>query len=38
MLISFVITLVLGSRPKQGIAKVGAKREALEAHLMLSGM
>jgi hypothetical protein len=34
----FVITLALGSRPKQGLARVWAKREARESHFMLSGV
>jgi len=31
-----VATLALGSRPRQGLAKVRAKREARESHLMFS--
>ncbi len=30
-----VVTLALGSQPKQRFAKVRAKREAHESHLML---
>jgi hypothetical protein len=33
-----VATLALGSRPKQGLAKVWAKKEAWESHLMISKM
>ncbi len=33
-----VTTLALGSRLKQGLARVWAKREAQESHLMLSGV
>jgi hypothetical protein len=33
-----VTTLALGSRPKQGLAKVRAKSEAQESHFMLSGV
>ncbi len=33
-----VVTLVLGSRPKQGLAKVWAKSEAQESHFMLPRM
>ncbi len=36
--ILFVITLALGSRPKQGLAKVWAKNEAWKSHFMLSEM
>ncbi len=32
---TYVVTLALGSRPRQGLAKVWAKREARELHLML---
>jgi hypothetical protein len=31
-------TLALGSRPRQGLAKVWAKNEAQESHSMLPGM
>jgi hypothetical protein len=34
----FVATLALGLRPKQGFARVRAKREAQELHLMLPGL
>jgi hypothetical protein len=34
----FVTTLTLGSQPRQGFAKVQAKREARESHFMLSGV
>ncbi len=34
----YVVTLVLGSRPKQGLARVQAKREARQAHFMLYRM
>jgi hypothetical protein len=33
-----VATLTLGSRPRQGLARLSAKREAREPHLMLLGM
>jgi hypothetical protein len=33
-----VATLTLGSRLRQGLARVWAKREAWELHLMLLGM
>jgi hypothetical protein len=33
-----VATLALGSRPKQGLVKVRAKREAQESHTMLLGV
>jgi len=33
-----VATLLLGSRPRQGLARVKAKREARESHLMLLGV
>ncbi len=33
-----VVTLTLGSRPKQGLPKVRAKNEARESHFMLMGM
>jgi hypothetical protein len=36
--IIFVATLALGSRPRQGLARVQAKREARESHLMLPGV
>jgi hypothetical protein len=35
---STVATLALGSRPRQGLAKVRAKREARESHFMLPGV
>jgi hypothetical protein len=35
---SYVTTLVLGSRPRQGLAKMRAKSEAHELDFMLSGM
>jgi hypothetical protein len=34
----FVVTLPLGSRPKQRIAKVHAKNEAPESHFMVLGV
>jgi hypothetical protein len=34
----YVATLALGLRPKQGFARVRAKREAWESHLMLPGV
>ncbi len=34
----FVATLALGSRPRQGLAKVRAKKEARESHFMLPGV
>jgi hypothetical protein len=33
-----VTTLTLGSRPKQGLAKVQAESEAQESHFMFLGM
>jgi hypothetical protein len=33
-----VITLALGSQPRQGLAKVQAKSEARESHFMLMGV
>ncbi len=33
-----VATLALGSRPRQGLARLRAKREAWESHLMLLGV
>jgi hypothetical protein len=33
-----VVTLTLGSQPKQGLAKVRAKSEAWESYFMLLGM
>jgi hypothetical protein len=33
-----VTTLALGSRPRQGLTSVQAKRKAQESHLMLSRM
>jgi hypothetical protein len=33
-----VVTLTLGSRPKQGLAKVQANSEARELHFILSGV
>jgi hypothetical protein len=33
-----VVTLALGLRPRQGLARVQAKREAWESHFMLSGV
>ncbi len=33
-----VTTLILGSRPKQGLAKVRAKNETRESHFMLPGL
>jgi hypothetical protein len=35
LLIIYVATLALGSRSKQGFAKVWAKNEARESHFML---
>jgi hypothetical protein len=34
----FVTTLALGSRPKQGLAKVRAKNEAQESYFMFPGV
>jgi hypothetical protein len=34
----YVITLALGSWPKQGLARVRAKKEAWESHLMFMGV
>jgi hypothetical protein len=34
-LLVFITTLALGSRPKQGLARVQAKKEARESHFML---
>ncbi len=36
--LSFVTTLALGSRPRQGLARVRTKKEAQESHLMLLKM
>jgi hypothetical protein len=36
--IGIVVTLTLGSQPRQGLAKVQAKSEAQESHFMLPGM
>ncbi len=36
--INFVATLPLGSRPKQGVARLKAKRETRESHHMLPGV
>jgi len=33
-----IVTLILGSRQKQGLAKVWAKSEAWESHFMLLGV
>jgi hypothetical protein len=33
-----VATLALGSRPRQGLAKVRVKNEARESHFMLPGV
>jgi len=33
-----VVTLTLGSQPRQGLAKVGADNEAQESHFMLPGV
>jgi hypothetical protein len=33
-----VTTLTLGSQPRQGLARVRAKREARKSHLMLPGV
>jgi hypothetical protein len=33
-----VTTLALGLRPRQGLARVRAKKEAQESHLMLQGV
>jgi hypothetical protein len=33
-----VATLILGLRPRQGLARVQDKREPLKAHLILSGV
>jgi len=34
----YVTTLTLGLQPRQKLAKVQAKKEARESHLMLSGV
>jgi len=34
----YVTTLVLGSRPKQGLARLWTKREAQKSHRMLPGV
>jgi hypothetical protein len=34
----YVATLTLGLQPRQGLARVWAKKEAQESHLMLLGM
>jgi hypothetical protein len=36
--IPFVTTLALGSRPRQGLARVQAKRETWESHFILPGV
>jgi hypothetical protein len=36
--IIIVITLTLGSWPRQGLARLRAKREARESHIMLLGV
>jgi len=36
--IIIVVTLTLGSQPRQGLAKVWAKKEAQESHFMLPGV
>jgi hypothetical protein len=36
--VMFVVTLTLGSRPRQGFAKVWAKRKAQESHFTLLGV
>jgi hypothetical protein len=33
-----VVTLALGLRPKQGLARVRAKKKAQESHFMLPGV
>jgi hypothetical protein len=38
LITSHVAILTLGSRPKQGLARVRVKREARESHLMLPGV
>jgi hypothetical protein len=39
LLLTFdVVALTLGSRPRQGLAKVRAKSEARESHFMLPGV
>jgi hypothetical protein len=35
---SFVVILALGSRPRQGLAKVQAKSEACESHFVFPKM
>ncbi len=35
---TFITTLALGSRPRQGLARVRGKREAWESHIMLPGV
>ncbi len=34
----FVVTLILGSQPRQGLVKMRAKKEAQEPHFMLLGV
>jgi len=36
--IVFVVTLALGSRPRQGLARLRAKREAQGSHFMFLGV
>jgi hypothetical protein len=36
--VGHVATLTLGSRPRQGLARVRVKKEAWESHFMLLGM
>jgi len=38
MMSFFITTLALGLRPRQGLARLWAKREAWESHLMLPGV
>jgi hypothetical protein len=33
-----IVTLALGSRPRKGLTRLWAKREAWESHLMLLGV
>jgi len=35
---NIVATLALGSRPRQGLARLQAKKEAQESHIMLPGV
>jgi hypothetical protein len=38
LLMNIIATLILGSRPRQRLVRVWAKKEAYESHLMFMGM